>query len=222
MANSAQNNNSQNWTSTQAYVLAVICLVVGIAIGYFIKGSASPAGNPAVAETQVPAGMGGMGTGQMAPGQIQQIPQEQAAAAADSAVKPLLDQLKSDPNNVPLLVQIGNVYYDHNVYKEAISYYEKAVKIKADDPNVLTDLGTAYFYTGDSITAVKEFEKALKLDPKHANALFNLGIVKWQGLKDPKGAIEAWDRLLKANPNYEQKQKVQDLIERAKAHGSMG
>ena len=53
-------------------------------------------------------------------------------------------------------------------------------------------------------------------------ALFNLGIVRWQGLKDPKGAIEAWERLLKTNPNYEQKEHVRELMERAKAHGSMG
>ncbi len=216
MANSAQ--NSQNWTSTQAYVLAVICLVVGVFIGYFIKGSASPASAP-VAESQAPAGMGG---GQMGPGQIQQIPQEQAAAAADSAVQPLLQQLKTDPNNASLLVQIGNVYYDHNVYKEAIDYYEKSLKINSSNPDVLTDLGTAYFYLGDSSTAIKEFNNALKVNPTHANALFNMGIVKWQGMKDPKGAIEAWDKLLKTNPNYEQKQKVQELIERAKAHGSMG
>ena len=33
----------EQWTSVQAYVLAVICLLVGIAGGWFIRGSQSPA-----------------------------------------------------------------------------------------------------------------------------------------------------------------------------------
>src|SRR5208282_5932653 len=32
----------EQWTSVQAYVLAVICLLVGIAGGWFIRGSQSP------------------------------------------------------------------------------------------------------------------------------------------------------------------------------------
>jgi len=62
MANSARNqNNSTAWTATQAYVLAAICLVVGIAMGYFFRGSASPAAPvaPTQAAAQAPSGMPG-------------------------------------------------------------------------------------------------------------------------------------------------------------------
>lgn len=215
MANSAQNQN-QNWTATQAYVLAVICLVVGIALGYFIRGSASPA---QTATTSAPESAAAM-SGQMGPGQLQAIPQQQSAEVVAAAAQPLLDALKKNPDDWDKLVQLGNVYYDASVYPEAIKYYSRAVKIR-QDPNVLTDLGTAYFYSNDPKTALSTFEQSLKLDPKHANTLFNIGIVKWQGLKDPKGAIEAWERLLKENPNYEGKPKVQELIERAKSHGSI-
>ncbi len=215
MSNSAQTQN-QNWSPTQAYVLAVICLVVGIALGYLIRGSSSPAPTAATATAPSDAQAGAMG-----PGQLQQIPQQQSAEVVAAAAKPLLEALKSNPNDFDKLVQLGNVYYDGNVYQDAITYYTRAVKIRPD-PNVLTDLGTAYFYLGDSKTALEKFDQALKQDPKLANALFNTGIVKWQGLKDPKGAIEVWEKLLKENPNYEGKDKVQELIERAKAHGSMG
>lgn len=218
MANSAQTKD-QNWTPAQAYVLAVICLVVGIAIGYLIRGSASPA-QPATTAS-APAASTDMAAGAMGPGQLQAIPQQQSADIVATTVKPLLEALKANPNDFDKLVQLGNIYYDANVYPEAITYYTRAVKIRPD-PNVLTDLGTAYFYTGDSKTALSKFDEALKQDPKLANALFNTGIVKWQGLKDPKGAIEVWEKLLRDNPNYEGKQKVQELIERAKAHGSMG
>ena len=39
------------WTSTQAYVLSVICLLLGVAVGYLVRGSA-PSNN---ALTQVRA-----------------------------------------------------------------------------------------------------------------------------------------------------------------------
>ena len=35
-------NQTAKWTSTQAYVLSVICLLVGVAVGYLARGSASP------------------------------------------------------------------------------------------------------------------------------------------------------------------------------------
>ena len=60
-----------------------------------------------------------------------------------------------------------------------------------------TDLGTAYWYTGDADKAIASFEKALAIRPNHPDTLFNLGIVKWQGKKDPKGAVVAWEKLLR-------------------------
>jgi hypothetical protein len=48
--------------------------------------------------------------------------------------------------------------------------------------------------------------------------LFNLGIVKWQGKMDAEGAVAAWQKLLDSNPNYETKEKVQELIQQAKKH----
>ena len=62
----------------------------------------------------------------------------------------------------------------------------------------------------------------LTIRPNNAPTLFNLGIVKWQGKKDPKGAVVAWEKLLQANPDYPQKDQVQMLIERAKMHGASG
>lgn len=222
MANSAQNQNT-NWTPMQAYVLATICLVIGLAVGYFIRGSASPSpsATPA-AQAATEATPGSIPSGQMGPGQLQAIPEQQSEAMVAAAAKPLLDDLAADPRNPDKNARVGDFYFDSHVYQKAIQYYETSVKLNPGNANVLTDLGTAYFYTGDPNTAVTKFQQALKVNPSHANALFNLGIVRWQGLKDPKGAIESWEKLLKENPNYEQKDHVRELMERAKAHGSMG
>ncbi|MGE5709560.1 MAG: hypothetical protein ACM34B_05145, partial [Nitrospira sp.] len=90
MANSAQTRHSNtNWTPMQAYVLAAICLVVGIAVGFFIGGSKSPATQStetqALNQAAIPSGMT---SGPMAPGQLQAIPEQQSAEAVAAAAKP--------------------------------------------------------------------------------------------------------------------------------------
>jgi cytochrome c-type biogenesis protein CcmH/NrfG len=42
--------------------------------------------------------------------------------------------------------------------------------------------------------------RALSYDPEDANALFDLGVIKLQGKHDGKGAVAAWQQLLKSNP----------------------
>jgi cytochrome c-type biogenesis protein CcmH/NrfG len=83
-------------------------------------------------------------------------------------------------------------------------------------------MGTAYWYAGNADRAVEAMETSLKYRPGHPQTLFNLGWVRWQGKADPKGAIEAWQELLKANPDYPQKQQVEQYIAKAKEHASRG
>jgi cytochrome c-type biogenesis protein CcmH/NrfG len=56
--------------------------------------------------------------------------------------------------------------------------------------------------------------QALAVDPKDANALFNLGMIRLQGKNDGRGALDAWQRLLKSNPQLspERKAEVQKLM----------
>lgn len=218
------NKNNLGFTSVQAYTLAVITLAIGIAVGYFARGSAPVSVPAGIAQTaSAPAGMGGgaMGGAQL-PG-IGSGQQQQAAASPEvlaKAAEPLLAQLKTNPNDFDTLAKLGNVYYDGQAYAQAIEYYEKALSVQPDNADVRTDLGTAYWYTGNPDKAIASFEKALAIRPNHPGTLFNLGIVKWQGKKDPKGAIVAWEKLLQTNPDYPQKDQVQMLIERAKMHSA--
>ena len=207
----------------QAYTLAVITLVIGIAVGYFARGSAPATAAPEVAQsapaTAAPADGAGMSAGQL-PGIG---PQQQGGTSPEmlaQAAEPLLAKLKANPKDSETLRQLGNIYYDGQAYPQAIDYYSKALEIDPKNPDVITDLGTAYWYTGDPDKAIDEFNKSLAIRPNHPGTMFNLGIVKWQGKKDPAGAVLVWEQLLKTNPNYDQKDQVQMLIERAKMHGA--
>lgn len=204
------------WTSRQAYVLAVVCLLLGTVIGYLARGSRSSQGSDnsptaAAAPSSMPGGT---------PTATQPPTPEQLAQMAAKQVAPLLEQLKTQPNDVGLMTNIANFYYDARQYDDAINYYQKVLQLQPENPDVRSDMATCYWYKGDADTAIREFEKTLTYAPGHANTLFNLGVVRWQGKMDPKGAIETWETLLKLNPNYENKARVLDLIARARQHAA--
>lgn len=219
MTETNESKSSQSWTSTQAYIMAVLCLVVGCVVGYLLRGSVGGIKVPAPAtvssdqqQGMPPAGMGG--------GQQQPTP-EQMKAMADKQAAPLLEQLKSKPNDPALTSQIGNMYFDAQVFPTAVEYYQKALSIDPRNAAVRTDMATAMFYANDPDHALAEFDRALKDDPKNSNALFNRGIVKWQGKMDVNGAVADWETLLKQNPNYEQADKVRMYIAQAKKHANI-
>lgn len=196
------------WTSREAYLLAAVCLIAGLVIGYLFRGSAGlSVATPATAT---------MPTGQT-PVQPSAPAVPPTAEQLAPLAAPMLTALKADPKNVDVLVQLGNLYYDHKVFPEAIQYYTQALALRPDNPNVRTDLGTAYWYSGNAQQAILEYDKSLKADPNHTPTLMNMGIVKMNGLNDAAGAIAAWERLLKQNPDFPEKQRVLELIAQARA-----
>jgi len=214
MPENTNTTSTTAWTSVQAYTLAVVCLLLGMAGGWLIRGSQSPAAvapvESASASAPVPSGMGGQPTGQPTPDQLKHM--------ADTQAAPLIEKLKADPNNFDLLTGIGNFYYDAQQYPIAVDYYGRALKTKPSDASVRTDMATAYWYMGNADTAIAEFNKALTYEPNKANTLFNLGLVKWQGKMDINGAVADWEKLLKTNTTYEGKDKVEQMIAEAKKH----
>jgi cytochrome c-type biogenesis protein CcmH/NrfG len=209
MANAERNaSHLKSWTDVPAYSLAVFCLLLGVALGYLFRGSASPGTSVQAAAGRIPQGRAAQA----------QVTPEQQKAMVDQAVAPLLATLKTNPGDLNTMEQVANLYYDGQQYPEAVKYYRLAVKSQPTNADLITDLGTSIWYMGDADGAIAEFQTALKYKPDHPGTLFNLGIVRWQGKFDPKGAVQAWEQLLKLNPNYEHKQEVQEYIDRAKQH----
>jgi cytochrome c-type biogenesis protein CcmH/NrfG len=211
---STQPAGSTDWTSTQAYVMAIICLLIGVAVGYFVRGSSAPEAATA------PAASSSMGA-TAANGGMPQVTPEQLKHMADQQAKPMLAQLQSKPNDPELLANVGNVYYDTQQYNEAIQYYERSLKVQPTNTSVRTDLGTAWWYLGNADKAVEQFNVALKEDPNKPTTLMNLGVVLWQGKMDANGAIAAWQKLLNSNPNFENRAKVEELMAQARKHSGI-
>jgi predicted Zn-dependent protease len=197
----------------QVYGLAAICLAAGLGLGYLLRmelGGEAEAPTKAVvhAPPTLTAGMGG--------GHVVTI--EEMKATANAKAAPLIDKLKSTPNDAALLVQIGAIYHAFHQYQDAETYYGRAVQVDPKNVAHRVKLSSSLFRAGDADGALTQLNQALGIDPKDANALFDLGMVKLQGKQDAKGALAAWQQLLKSNPQLsaDRKAAVQKLISEVK------
>jgi len=205
-----QKPSGGSWSAKQVYTMSVLCLVVGVAVGYLFKGSQSvapvPVAKPATAQKPAePARMPSL---------------EDMKRMADTKAQPLIEKLKAEPNNTDLLVQIGNIYKVTHQFKDAITYYDRALKLAPKNVAIRTEMASCMYYTGDVDGAIGQLEQSLSDQPKDANSLFNLGMIRWQGKRDAAGALASWQKLLKSNPQLsaDRKANVQRLIAEVEKH----
>jgi cytochrome c-type biogenesis protein CcmH/NrfG len=201
------------WQVKQVYAMAAVCLLVGLALGYLFRGSQSSAPPAPGASGIQPTARAGATGGQM-------LSLDQMKQIADKKAEPLLAKLKSDPNNSGLLLQVGNIYKATHQFKDAVSYYDKALKVDSKNVPARNEMASCLYYTGDADGALAQLEQSLKDDPKNADALFNLGVIKWDAKKDAKGAVSAWQQLLKSNPALDARKKAE--VQKAIADASKG
>ncbi len=116
-------------------------------------------------------------------------------------VESLLDQTKTNPNDVEAWVKLGHAYFDSDNPVEAIGAYTKALAINPGNTSVMTDMGVMYRRSGQSKKAVEIFDNVLKFDPNHEQARFNKGVVLLNDFNDKEGAIKQWKILLMNNPD---------------------
>jgi cytochrome c-type biogenesis protein CcmH/NrfG len=187
--------------SSHILFAGVICLVVGLAVGYYF-GERS-------AESRVPFQSQGQS----------QIPVENPSAFLQEEAT-LKSTLRSNPKDLNTLIQLGNLYYDHRQFQEAVEYYGRALEMDPKNTNVRTDRGTSYWNIGQSDAAISEFKKSLEVDPTHAQTLYNLGVVYLDGKNDHEEARRTWERLLATNPNYPERAKVERQLTSLRSAGS--
>lgn len=104
--------------------------------------------------------------------------------------------LAASPDNVQVLIQLGNDYSDAGNHAKAVETYQRVLQIDPRNADVLTDMGVSYRKLGKPEDAVASFQRALEIDPNHAISLFNLGIVYRDDLKRPAEALKAWEAFL--------------------------
>ena len=188
--------------NSKTMVLVVAALFLGLMVG--ILGPRMFGNKPAVQQVS-----------QQAPAQPQQAPGPDYSLQ----ISELKRRLQSNPNDVGLLVQLGNTYFDSNMYPESIEAYEKSLALRPGDPNVLTDLGVMYRRNGRSDEAVKRFRIAAQADPMHFQSRMNLGVVLFYDFNDGIGAREALEEVLKIYPQGPNADNARQLLAAIDAQG---
>jgi len=109
-----------------------------------------------------------------------------------------------DPKNRALWVALGNDYFDTHQPQLAVDAYAKALELKPDDPDVLTDQGVMYRELKEYDRAVANFEKANQINPRHLQSAYNAGVVYGFDLHNLPKATEAFNRVIATDPNSPQ------------------
>jgi cytochrome c-type biogenesis protein CcmH/NrfG len=215
MASASRINDERVHTAVPAktvYAIAVICLVLGLAVSYFLVASRAVSSvGKAKGTVAKPSAAADYSGGHP------KLTLEQMRQMADVQVSSLVEKSKSEPGNAALLLQIARIYQASHQFKDAGIYFEEALKIDPKNVSARTELASCLFYSTDVDGALAQLTRVLKDNPKDTNALFNLGMIKYRGKNDPAGAIAAWQQLLKNNPNLDRKPMVEQLIAEAKA-----
>jgi len=148
----------------------------------------------------------------MPPGAALPAPQQAAGPDYSLQINELKRRLQSNPNDADLLVQLGNTYFDSNMYPESIEAYEKALALSPGNPNVLTDLGVMYRRNGQPDEAVKRFREAASISPTHQQSRMNLGIVLYYDFGDAEGAKAALRDFIRVVGNSPEADNARALI----------
>ena len=187
-------------------------LVAGFIAGYFVfGGGAGEAARPVVAAPAAPVmqapSLGGAMPGTAA-GAMPALPN----AEAQARITRLETMLLSDPKNHDAWVALGNDYFDTHQAQKAVSAYAKALTLKPNDPNVLTDQGVMYRQLGQFDKALGCFQQANKVEPTHVQSLFNMGVVYSADLHKPDEAAKAWNKVLAVAPGSDQAAQARQML----------
>ncbi|HWR98343.1 MAG TPA: tetratricopeptide repeat protein [Candidatus Methanoperedens sp.] len=180
--------------------------IAGLVAGLVIMALVGPSDGPRVSDAPAPITGG------------QQAGPDRIKLSRD--IEQLEEILRKDPKNHQALVQLGNDYFDLGEAQKSVDAYQRALALKGDDPNVLTDMGVMYRQLKDFPKAVAAFRRAMAASPTHPQSRMNLGVVLMHDLSDKPGAIAAWEDYLRVAPNDASSENIRRALASLKSEAS--
>jgi tetratricopeptide (TPR) repeat protein len=109
--------------------------------------------------------------------------------------------------------KLGNMYLEFNMNDEAITEYQKAVKLHPKLPDIQTKLGIALRNKGLVEEAIVHFVKAKMINPKYGPAWVQLGLSYYmRGLSGL--AFEEWQEALRNIPDLKEAENYLKLLKK--------
>ena len=192
----------------ESLILGIAGVFFGVLVGWIIGSQQRPPARPAPAAAEAPSAQQSSRT---------PPPLDEAKASALQAAA------GASPQDAGPRIELGNLYFDHERFREAAQWYEEALRVSPKNVNVSTDLGIAYYYMNRPDAALAQFDRSLALDPRHTKTLLNVGIVRAFGKQDLDGAAKAWRRVVELAPDSPEGARARQALEGIRsAHAEAG
>ena len=135
----------------------------------------------------------------------------------DGAVEFLKKANEIQPDNVEVIMNLGNANFDGGKYEEAEKWYAAALAKQPADLDVRTDLGLTFLFREkpDIDRSIKEFTEVLGKDPAHVQALQNL-TVAYTKKRDKANAEATIAKLEQTDPTNSALSSLRDDIAKIK------
>ncbi len=118
-----------------------------------------------------------------------------------AGLEALQEAIAHDPANRSAQVELGREYLERREFGAASDHLAVALRIRADDADVLCLLALAQLGTGAVDPAIKIAETALRLDPHHLSARYNLAFALQQQGRDAEAATH-YREVLRRDPHW--------------------
>jgi tetratricopeptide (TPR) repeat protein/ADP-heptose:LPS heptosyltransferase len=109
--------------------------------------------------------------------------------------------IKQDPNSIPSIINLGNLFQEQGRHEEAIIQYKKAIMINPNDEKIYNNLGLSFFKMHLYENSLEEYKKAITINPRYEEAIFGLGN-SYDMIGNPGEAMKELNRVIAINPNH--------------------
>ncbi len=133
----------------------------------------------------------------------------------DDQLKNIQDQLKSDPNNLDLLMGLGHLYLDTDRASEAIPVFEKVLSFDPNNLDAKVDIVVANMKLGQTNGQLKKLDDILKIEPTYDYALYVKANFLSSVSNDYQGALAILKDLEKIITDQDKLKTVKDSISNA-------
>jgi len=145
-----------------------------------------------------------------------QGPQDPVIAKAVDDIVQYRMRVEKDPKDVEAMAALGNANLALKRFDHAKEWYERALKVDPNRPEIRMNLAIALRFLGKPDDAMAELNRVLAKDPKNATALYNLGVILLEDKHDQQKAIAKWEALMKAHPDYPHATELRQVVESLK------
>jgi len=120
--------------------------------------------------------------------------------ALDPTVGEYLDLIDRQEASAEELAAFGSFVAQSGMVREALAYYDVAVRLDQDDPVLWVNAGTLRLQAHDRTGAASAFGRALSINPNNAVAHYNMGAVLDE-LNKYEEAVQAYKTALALDPS---------------------